>query len=216
MLRLKSALPSLFAVIGACVFVASCGDSNVETVQRGQQPPPTNAQTPAKAEPSAQPAAGVTGESASAAGLSWNVPAGWSASAPRPMRAATYMIGEGDTQSECAVFFFGTGQGGDVQSNIDRWIGQFQQPDGSDSKSKAMTEHRHIGDLHLDFIDLTGTYMSGGMSGQPTVPKAGYRLLGAIVEAPEGPLFFKLTGPADQLTAIKPQFDALLESLRKS
>ena len=132
------------------------------------------------------------------------------------MRAATYLIGEGENESECAVFFFGTGQGGDVQSNITRWIGQFVQPDGSDSKSKAQTGHREVNGLHVTTIDLTGTYMSGGMMGQAAVPKPGFRLLGAIVEAPEGPLFFKLTGPAAAMEEIQPHFDNLIAMLKKS
>lgn len=192
--------------------VGSCGDSNVETVQKGQQSSTPTAQQTAKA-PASNSAAGTT---ASAAGVSWTIPEGWDVMGPRPMRAATYMIGDGDNVSECAVFFFGTGQGGDVQSNIDRWIGQFQQPDGSDSKSKARTEHRHAGDFEVDIIDLTGTYQSGGMGGQPVVPKPGYRLLGAIVGAPEGPLFFKLTGPEAAVGEIRPHFDNLIASIRKS
>jgi hypothetical protein len=210
--RQKSSILLGVCTVAVSALVVSCGDSNVETVQKGQQSSPPPTQQTAKA-PASNSAAGTT---ASAAGLSWSIPEGWDIMGPRPMRAATYMIGEGDNSSECAVFFFGTGQGGDVQSNIDRWIGQFQQPDGSDSKAKATTEHRHVGDLHADVIDLTGTYMSGGMGGQPTVPKTGYRLLGAIVDAPEGPLFFKLTGPAAAVEEIKPHFDNLVASLKKS
>jgi len=212
MIRQKSAVVLSFCTLALSAVVMSCGDSNVETVQKGQQSAPATQQQASKA-PASNSAAGTT---SSAAGLSWSIPEGWDVMGPRPMRAATYMIGEGENSSECAVFFFGTGQGGDVQANIDRWIGQFLQPDGSDSKAKAKTEHRHVGDLHADVIDLTGTYMSGGMGGQPTVPKAGYRLLGAIVEAPEGPLFFKLTGPAAAVEEIKPHFDNLVASLKKS
>ena len=199
-------------VIALGMIAISCGDSNVETVQKGQQSSSTPAQQMAKA-PASNSAAGT---SANAAGVSWTIPEGWDVMGPRPMRAATYMIGDGENSAECAVFFFGTGQGGDVQSNIDRWIGQFQQPDGSDSKSKAKTEHREIGGFHVNVIDLTGTYMSGGMGGQPAVAKTGFRLLGAIVEAPEGPLFFKLTGPGAAVEDIKPHFDNLVATLKKS
>lgn len=203
--------------LGLCVtvvalLVGSCGDSNVETVQKGQSPSTTPAQSQAKAPATS----GAAGSTASAAGVTWTIPEGWDPTGPRPMRVATYLIGEGASESECAVFFFGAGQGGDVQSNIDRWIGQFDQPDGSDSKSKARTEHRHFGDFHVNVIDLTGTYKSGGMGGQPVVPKPGYRLLGAIVEAPEGPLFFKLTGPEAAVAEIQPHFDQLLASLKRS
>ncbi len=210
--RQKSAVVLSVCALALSTVLMSCGDSNVETVQKGQQSAPATQQQPSKA-PASNSAAGTT---SSAAGLSWSIPEGWDVMGPRPMRAATYMIGEGENSSECAVFFFGAGQGGDVRANIDRWIGQFQQPDGSDSKSKAKTGHSHAGDIEVDHIDLSGTYMSGGMGGQPTVPKPGYRLLGAIVSAPEGPLFFKLTGPAAAVEEIKPHFDNLVASLKKS
>jgi hypothetical protein len=46
-------------------------------------------------------------------------------------------------------------------------------------------------------------------------PKPGYRLIGAIVEAPEGMVFFKLTGPAKTVQAAKPAFDKMLQSISK-
>ena len=49
------------------------------------------------------------------------------------MRAATYTIPPvaGDTASaECVVYFFGAGQGGSVQANLDHWKGQILAPRG--------------------------------------------------------------------------------------
>jgi hypothetical protein len=45
--------------------------------------------------------------------------------------------------------------------------------------------------------------------------KPGYRLLGAIVQAPEGPVFFKLTGPAATISTAESGFEALVSSLRR-
>ena len=67
----------------------------------------------------------------SAGGLRWTMPAGWRAQPERPMRAATYTVSAaaGDREpGECAVFYFGRGQGGTVQDNIDRWRSQIQSP----------------------------------------------------------------------------------------
>jgi len=64
---------------------------------------------------------GVLAESA--AGVQWTAPAGWTTRGPAPMRAATYTIpaAPGDqADGECAVYFFGAGQGGSPQANIDR------------------------------------------------------------------------------------------------
>ena len=64
-----------------------------------------------------------------AAGVRWTAPATWKAEAPRPMRAATYSIplAAGDQGiAECVVNYFGPGQGGGVEANIERWVGQMQ------------------------------------------------------------------------------------------
>jgi len=44
----------------------------------------------------------------------------------------------------------------------------------------------------------------------------GFRLLGAIVEAPQGLVFFKCTGPTATIGKAQAEFDALLGSLAKA
>jgi hypothetical protein len=46
--------------------------------------------------------------------------------------------------------------------------------------------------------------------------KPGYRLLGAIVEAPRGLVFFKCTGPAATIGKAQADFQGLVGSLTKS
>jgi hypothetical protein len=148
--------------------------------------------------------------------VKWDAPKGWKTGPEKPMRAATYYVpaAAGDSEEgECAVFI---NIGGGVQANVDRWIGQFEQPDGSASKSKAKTEAKTINGLSVTMIDLTGTYKGGGaMMGAPTEPKKGYRLLGAIVEGKSGPVYFKLTGPAKTIAAAQPDFQKMLASLKE-
>jgi hypothetical protein len=55
--------------------------------------------------------------------------------------------------------------------------------------------------------------MGGPMVASPK-PVPGYRLLGAIVEAPGGTLFFKLTGPAKTIAAHEKNFNQLLLSIQ--
>lgn len=148
------------------------------------------------------------------AGLKWTLPAGWKAeSGSRPMRAATYTIpptaGDKDN-GECAVYFFGEGQGGAIQANLDRWKGQFHSP------SEAKSGTRVIHGLKVTTIDVSGEYtgMAGPMSGGGAA-KPGYRLLGAIVEGPGGNVFFKFTGPAKTIAANQAKFDVLLNSVSK-
>src|ERR1700736_4196665 len=124
----------------------------------------------------------------SGAGVQWTPPKSWQAQAQRPMRLATYVVPEG---GECGVYYFGPGQGGSVQANLDRWIGQFPQPDG---KPKILSKTVH--GLKVTTVDVAGAYTGmGGPNAPAAAPKLGYRLLGAIVEAPQGSIFFKFTRP---------------------
>ncbi|MBI1899171.1 MAG: hypothetical protein HYS04_21940 [Acidobacteria bacterium] len=156
---------------------------------------------------------------AAAGGLEWTAPATWKAQPERPMRAATYAVprAPGDREDgECAVFYFGPGQGGGVDANIKRWIGQFDAPGGGAADRLAKISRGTVNGLPVTRIDLAGTYKpSGGPMMQAGAPKPGYRLLGAIVEGPQGAVFFKFTGPEKTVAAQKGAFDALLKSVSR-
>jgi hypothetical protein len=158
--------------------------------------------------------AGLMAESA--AGISWTAPAGWKPQGPRPMRAATYLIAPaaGDsTGAECVVNYFGPGQGGGVDANIERWKGQVQGPDGRPALAKV--EKRTVRNTPMTVIDSAGSYTGmGGPMAAASKAVPGYRLLGAIVEGPGGTVFFKLTGPARTIAAQQKSFDQLLASIR--
>jgi hypothetical protein len=151
----------------------------------------------------------------SAAGLRWTAPAAWKSEAPRPMRAATYSIplaAGDDGIAECVVNYFGPGQGGSVDANIERWRGQVL---GSDGKPATAKIDKKAGRVPITTVDASGTYtgMGGPMSGG-SKPVAGYRLIGAIVEGPGGNVFFKLTGPAKTIAAQQKNFELLLASIQ--
>ncbi len=149
-----------------------------------------------------------------AAGVTWKIPARWTVGGEKPMRVATYLVaprdGNGES-AECAVSYFGAGQGGMVDANVDRWVGQFQDP-VPPGKSE-----REVNGLKVTTVQISGTYlgMGGMMMGGAAAPKENYRLLGAIVEAPEGLIFFKLTGPAQTVADAEKEFGAMVASLAK-
>ncbi len=153
-----------------------------------------------------------------AAGLEWSVPAKWTLGPEKPMRVATYHVpsAQGDAEGgECYVSFFGTGQGGVVEANIERWVSQFSEP-GMPEKST-----KEVNGLSVTTVRIAGTFLGSGMGmgapgGAPNgSPKENYRLLAAIVEAPEGMVFFKMTGPAATVGAAENDFNALIGSLKK-
>ncbi len=142
---------------------------------------------------------------ASGAGIHWTAPSKWKSEGERPMRLATYEVDGG----ECGVYYFGPGQGGSVQANIDRWVGQFQN-----SKAAPKVEKRTIHNLKVTTVDVSGDYTGmGGPRAPQGPPKQDYRLLGAVVEGPQGSVFIKFTGPAKAVAQNQPAFEKLLSSL---
>jgi len=161
--------------------------------------------------PSEMTSSGSGGQSGGSDAVKWTMPARWKAGPPKQMRAATYLIpaASGDSEdAECAVFM---NIGGGVQANIDRWAGQFEKTDRPPNQKQET-----INGLLVTTVDVSGTFKGGGaMMGQSSGPKASYRLLGAIAEAPEGEVFFKLTGPAKTVAAAQNEFQTMLKSLKK-
>ena len=157
-------------------------------------------------------AAVVLAAEGSAPGVKWTVPASWKTQPERPMRAATYDIpaAPGAEAGECGVFYFGQGQGGGVEENLSRWVGQFE---GGTPKKAEKTVHG----LKVHTIDISGTYLApGGPMMKSQGKKPGYRLLGAIVEGPQGNVFFKCTGPAATLAKAQADFEGLVGSVGKA
>jgi hypothetical protein len=151
----------------------------------------------------------------SAAGLHWSAPAGWKAGPPQMMRAATYAVtaASGDTAAaECVVYFFGAGQGGSVEANIERWKGQFTD---SGKPAAAVVSKRAAHGVAITTIDVAGEYSGLGGPMAASKPVAGYRLLGAIVEGPGGNIFVKFTGPVKTIAANKAKYDQFLASFAK-
>jgi hypothetical protein len=153
-----------------------------------------------------------------AGGLTWTAPAEWKAQGERPMRVATYSIpaAKGDAEgAELGIFYFGEGGGGGVDANVKRWVAQFQKADGSSAEKDAKTRQEKIAGFAVTMVDIKGTFAGGGPMMGPSTPKAGYRLLGAIVTGPQGDVFFKLTGPEKTVAGAEKTFHKMLEGMKK-
>lgn len=131
-------------------------------------------------------------------------------SSGRPMRAGELKYdhtAEGLEDVECVFYYFGPGQGGGIEANIERWIGQF---DGQPKVERETAEHKGH---KVHYLYATGTYLDAGMggpfSGAPKTPKPNSMMLGAIIESQQGAVFLKLTGPEKSVTAVKDAFKKL-------
>ena len=147
------------------------------------------------------------------AGASFSIPDSWKETPPSStMRAFQFEIpGSGQEKAELAVFYFGEGQGGDIQENIDRWKSQFTKLTSEETQKKTAAG------MNITQVLLQGSYQQSGgpMMAAEGAPKENFSMLGAIIEAPKGAVFLKLTGAADVVSGAAPDFNKLIESLNK-
>ena len=130
-----------------------------------------------------------------------------------PMRKAELKVVDEKTKTKAEVVFYHFGQGpaGGTQANVDRWFGQFVEPR---DKINAKTEESTVGKHKVTYVSAEGTYKSG-MPGGPQTPMPNYALLGAIIEASEGSVFVKMTGPKELSKSVTPDFKKMVESALK-
>jgi hypothetical protein len=126
------------------------------------------------------------------------------------MRRAQYRVPGPGGPAECAVFYFGPGQGGDAKSNAARWASQFHRADGGPVGDALKTRDIKVGDIAVVLVEVAGTY-AGGMGSGPAGPeRPNYMLLGAIAQGPDANWFFRATGPRATLEAQRAAFDGLI------
>jgi hypothetical protein len=184
----------------------SCSRRAEPPAETRSLPPIESANPTAASPPSSPPAARHE--------ITWTDPPGWQkVASPSAMRKATYRVPAAPKDSEdgeMAVFYFG-GEGGSTEANIQRWISQFSGVKPSDIKRSQ----KNVRGMSQTIVEVEGTYASG-MPGAPATPKAHYRLLGAVVETPAGPYFFKLTGPTKTVEAAREAYLTMLDSVHSS
>lgn len=144
-------------------------------------------------------------------------PAGWRSITPSStMRKAQYVLPKvaGDLEdAELIVFNFGAGQGGGVEENLKRWEGQFE------NASKPKIVKKKVAGMNVTIMDISGTYkqqaMGGPFAGGAVTKKLNFRMLAAIVEAPDSSYFFKLAGPAKTVAKWEKSFNEFIGSVQK-
>jgi hypothetical protein len=150
-----------------------------------------------------------------ASGLVWTVPAAWREESPASsMRRAQYRVPGPGGDGECAVFYFGPGQGGDAKANLARWAGQFRTTDDKPIGAGFKTRELTVGGMHVTVAEATGTYV-GGMGGGPVVPsRANQMMLAAIAEGPDANWFFRALGPKATMEAQRAAFEQMIRSIK--
>ena len=149
--------------------------------------------------------------------LRLKAPDGWVSERPSSsMRVSQYQLpaAEGDTEgASLVVYYFGAGQGGSVDANLERWIGQMQTPDGKPSKDKAKTENTTVNGLKVTLLDVAGTYAGGDMGGGGAAQsKPNFRMRAGVIETPKGAYFIKLVGPEKTVSRWDQAFQEFVRS----
>ncbi|HUY32114.1 MAG TPA: gluconolactonase [Pirellulales bacterium] len=112
-----------------------------------------------------------------------------------------------------------TSAGGTINANIDRWIGQFSQPDGSSTKDKIKQEKLTVAGQEITLIDVSGTYDDSPPFAGGGEKRENYRLLGAIVATKEGKkktgnYYVKFVGPNQTVEDHAEGFRKMLDGLK--
>jgi hypothetical protein len=211
----RTALALVLLVLAGC-------DRKSEDSTSTSTPPSTSTSTPpSAAAPNMPPLPHGHGMMAppgddTPAAISWADPPSWKRNPPaNGMRKAEYVIphtGKDTENGECVVFNFGAGQGGAVQANIDRWKQQMTPAPGGEPKTTTST----VSGMNVTTLEMTGTLKPSSMMGAPGPAKPGQRMIGAVVEAPGGPWFFKVTGPDATVKDAAPAFRTMIESVKKT
>jgi hypothetical protein len=163
--------------------------------------PPTPATAPKteQAEPAPPPRPAV-------ALIQFDAPKEWIKEEPaNKLRKAQYRVPDKAKEhkdAELVIFYFGAGSGR-IEDNIQRWSGQMG---GGDPETQKLE-----GQCKITLCDFRGTYSSDN----GTEPVENARMLAAVVEASDGPWYFKLVGHEATVGGWHDEFVAALKAARK-
>jgi hypothetical protein len=151
-------------------------------------------------------------------GLKSTAPASWKeVPVSNSMRVKQFTVPGKDGDAELVVFFFGEGQGGSTQANLDRWKTQFTPPSGESAESASKTSTVKLASGgKATVLDVHGTYMfkASPMAPGPAEPRPNHRMLAAVLETPKGNYYLKLVGPAKTIEQSKKDFDGWLKAFK--
>ena len=175
----------------------------------GQREPANVAEestTAGETDPAAQAAVpATTGPSA----FTFDTPPGWQQVASSQFRDPNFVIGP-NGEIECYVSVLG-GSGGGLLINANRWRGQMGRAEFSPEEFAALPRATVLGHEAV-IVDFNGDF--AGMGAEQAKP--GYRLVGALIEAPDRAIFIKMTGPDAAVEAQKDNFALFAQSLRET
>ena len=150
-------------------------------------------------------------------GLKSTPPDTWKdVSVASPMRLKQFTVPGKDGDAELVVFFFGQGQGGDTQANLDRWKKQFEPPAGKTLEDVSKVSTVKLTSAKATVLDVKGTYQwkANPMAPGPAEPRANHRMMAVVLETPKGNYYIKLVGPEKTIEKNKKGFDGWIKGFK--
>lgn len=133
-----------------------------------------------------------------------DLPADWTREQPgSAMRLLQYRVPGEEGGAAFVVYYFGPGQGGSVEANVERWVSQFSNPSG---EPVTPSIEPLKGALPATLVELRGSYARGVGLGPTGEALPDQMLLAAVVETPRGNLYPQLHGPAAVVSAQRDAF----------
>jgi hypothetical protein len=169
----------------------------------GSAEPATEAPSPASAAPVSGTAPVTPAGSAAGGGTdglpNWQVPSGWKAAGPKPMRLASFDIPDAAGNGDVSISKL-NGDGGGLLANVNRWRGQVGlaplEASALSANSKAVAT---AGGDNGTWVELKGTDKT---------------ILGAIVARDGVSWFFKMTAPSSVAVQNREAFEKFVRSVR--
>lgn len=126
-------------------------------------------------------------------------PANWEAQPLSQMRQASYLV-KGDNGAVADVSFVSLGSAaGNVLENVNRWLGQLNQPPITEEKLREMAQRLHTSLGDVTVVDLVGLPDNAD-------PARDGRIVAAMITTSDATLFFKMRGNADLTESQKGDF----------
>jgi hypothetical protein len=141
----------------------------------------------------------MPGGVAPAAQTAVTTPPNWEPQPLSQMRQASFMV-KGDNGAVADVSFVSLGSAaGNVLENVNRWLGQLNQPPITEEKLGEMAQRLHTSLGDMTIVDLAG------LPGNADPARDG-RIVAAMMTTANATLFFKMRGNADLAEAQKSEF----------
>lgn len=147
--------------------------------------------------------------------------AGWVEETPtsrlRAAQAALPAPAAGGPAAELTVYHFGKEQGGDAAANVARWKDQVERPEGLSAEEHAKETRREVAGLPVTMLEMRGRYLGSRFPGQPEpTPIDDARLVGVIIEHPDGNWFIKVAGARATMDHHAKSIEAMIAGIERA